>query len=64
MTDEIFVIDGEDMEEIKKYANKIIDILPADAKTSLMVISYLKQIMENTMNVKSDARIHYKDGKL
>lgn len=59
MTDEIFVIDGNEMEEIRKYAHKVVDVLPNEPKTALMVIAYVKGVMEDTLNVTSQVRIKY-----
>ena len=50
--DELFIISHGEMEELKKYAQKLLDVLPKEPKTALLTIVFLKDVMEKELDKK------------
>lgn len=50
--DEFYILTGEEMEYIKKKAGEILKVLPEEYNTSLLIIGYLKETMEETTGRK------------
>lgn len=50
--DELFIISHGEMEELKRYAQKLLDALPNEPKTALLIIVFLKDIMEQELGKK------------
>ena len=46
MTDELHIITGEQMEQMKKTGLEVIDMLPADPKAAYLVILFVKEHFE------------------
>ena len=50
--DELFIISHGEMEDLKKYAQKLLDMLPKEPKTALLTIVFLKDVMEQELGKK------------
>lgn len=50
--DELFIISHGEMEDLKKYAQKLLNMLPKEPKTALLTIVFLKDVMERVLGKK------------
>ena len=50
--DELFIISHGELEDLKKFAQKLLNVLPKDPKTALLTIVFLKDIMERELGKK------------
>lgn len=50
--DELFIITGEEHNQLKEFAQKLLDVLPKEPKTALLTISFLKEVMEQQLGKK------------
>ena len=50
--DELFIITDEEMEQLKVYANRLLDSLPSEPTTALLTIAFLKELMEQELGRK------------
>ena len=57
--DELFIISGAELEDLKKYANSLLYQLPKDPMKALLTIVFLKEHMEKVLDRKVEGiRIH------
>ena len=50
--DELFIISHGEMEDLKEYAQKLLNMLPKEPKTALLTIVFLKDVMERVLGKK------------
>lgn len=49
---EVFIITGEELEDVKKLSTKLLNDLPNEPMTALLVITFLKSHMEGVIGKK------------
>jgi len=50
--DEMFIITGDEMQDLKAYAQKLLDALPKEQVTALLTVTFLKEVMEQQAGKK------------
>jgi len=50
--DELYIITNEELEDLKNYAIKMMEVLPTEERTALLAVSFLKELMEQSMGKK------------
>ena len=52
MKPELFMLEGKELEEIKRLSEKVLELLPTDPKKALIVLRFLEENIANETNIR------------